>query len=154
MSGPRYSIIPADAVGDSRLSHAALRVLAVLGTHANNNGWCHVRQSLIADRLGISRRYVSEALNALVGQSYVRVIPRFGPNGAQLASLYQVVMDLIEAWRGHYNGVRPHSSLDYRPPAPESFVTHSSGIMPWGRKPAVEGARSPIPTMASDKAVH
>ena len=25
---------------------------------------------------------------------------------------------LIEAWRRHYNTVRPHSSLDYRPPAP------------------------------------
>ena len=27
---------------------------------------------------------------------------------------------LIEAWRRHYNTVRPHSSLDYRPPAPEA----------------------------------
>lgn len=26
---------------------------------------------------------------------------------------------LIEQWRRHYNTVRPHSSLDYRPPAPE-----------------------------------
>jgi len=35
---------------------------------------------------------------------------------------------LIEAWRHHYNGVRPHSSLNYRPPAPESFVPRSGGI--------------------------
>ena len=27
---------------------------------------------------------------------------------------------LIEAWRRHYNNVRPHSSLGYRPPAPEA----------------------------------
>ena len=27
---------------------------------------------------------------------------------------------LIEAWRRHYNAVRPHSSLGYRPPAPET----------------------------------
>lgn len=27
---------------------------------------------------------------------------------------------LIEAWRQHYNRVRPHSSLGYRPPAPET----------------------------------
>ena len=27
---------------------------------------------------------------------------------------------LIEAWRCHYNTVRPHSSLGYRPPAPEA----------------------------------
>ena len=27
---------------------------------------------------------------------------------------------LIEAWRRHYNAVRPHNSLRYRPPAPET----------------------------------
>jgi putative transposase len=27
---------------------------------------------------------------------------------------------LIEAWRRHYNAVRPHSALGYRPPAPET----------------------------------
>jgi len=27
---------------------------------------------------------------------------------------------LIEAWRRHYNTVKPHSSLGYRPPAPET----------------------------------
>ncbi len=29
---------------------------------------------------------------------------------------------LIEQWRVHYNTVRPHSSLGYRPPAPEVIV--------------------------------
>ena len=28
---------------------------------------------------------------------------------------------LIEQWRGEYNQVRPHSSLGYRPPAPEAI---------------------------------
>jgi len=28
---------------------------------------------------------------------------------------------LIERWRRHYNTVRPHSALGYRPPAPESI---------------------------------
>jgi len=31
---------------------------------------------------------------------------------------------LLERWRRHYNTVRPHSSLEYRPPAPEA-------IQPW-----------------------
>jgi transposase InsO family protein len=26
---------------------------------------------------------------------------------------------VIESWRLHYNSVRPHASLGYRPPAPE-----------------------------------
>ena len=29
---------------------------------------------------------------------------------------------LIERWRRHYNAVRPHSSLGYRPPAPEAIA--------------------------------
>jgi len=29
---------------------------------------------------------------------------------------------LIEMWREHYNRVRPHSSLGYRPPAPEAIA--------------------------------
>jgi hypothetical protein len=30
---------------------------------------------------------------------------------------------LAERWRVHYNTVRPHSSLGYRPPAPEAWQT-------------------------------
>ena len=30
---------------------------------------------------------------------------------------------LIERWRKHYNTKRPHSSLGYRPPAPEAVMT-------------------------------
>jgi putative transposase len=29
---------------------------------------------------------------------------------------------VIESWRCHYNTIRPHASLGYRPPAPEVFV--------------------------------
>ena len=34
---------------------------------------------------------------------------------------------LIERWREHYNQVRPHSSLGYRPPAPEAILV--AGIL-------------------------
>jgi putative transposase len=36
---------------------------------------------------------------------------------------------LIERWRRHYNTVRPHSRLGYRPPAPEA-------VLPWPHSPA------------------
>ena len=29
---------------------------------------------------------------------------------------------LIEEWRNEYNQVRPHSALNYRPPAPEAII--------------------------------
>ena len=28
---------------------------------------------------------------------------------------------LVEKWRVHYNTIRPHSSLGYRPPAPQAI---------------------------------
>jgi transposase InsO family protein len=34
---------------------------------------------------------------------------------------------LIERWRRHYNTVRPHSSLGYRPPAPEAVLPRPAG---------------------------
>jgi transposase InsO family protein len=42
---------------------------------------------------------------------------------------------VIEEWRRHYNTIRPHSSLGYRPPAPETVVPPSwpSGSAPLRR---------------------
>ena len=34
---------------------------------------------------------------------------------------------LAERWRVHYNTVRPHSSLGYRPPAPAAWLTNNTG---------------------------
>lgn len=61
---------------------------------------------------------------------------------------------LIEAWRRHYNTVRPHNSLGYRPPAPEAIVPGGGTIVPWASAPAIGDARSPTPTMASTSAVN
>ena len=35
---------------------------------------------------------------------------------------------LIEQWRQHYNTVRPHSSLGYKPPAPEATLPRPAGL--------------------------
>ena len=49
---------------------------------------------------------------------------------------------LIEAWRRHYNTVRPHSSLGYRPPASEAFLPRGAGVSVW------PGDRPTTPTLA------
>jgi transposase InsO family protein len=43
-------------------------------------------------------------------------------DGEIFYSLAEAIV-LIEAWRRHYNSIRPHSSLGYRPPAPEAATT-------------------------------
>jgi putative transposase len=42
-------------------------------------------------------------------------------NGKIFYSLREAQI-LTESWRRHYNTVRPHGSLGYKPPAPEVFV--------------------------------
>jgi putative transposase len=51
---------------------------------------------------------------------------------------------LIERWRLHYNTVRPHSALSYRPPAPEAIEPRvaGSGAAPLRRPHAVTEAIS------------
>jgi putative transposase len=46
------------------------------------------------------------------------------------------VQVLIEAWRRHYNAVRPHSSLGYQPPAPEAILPPASALPYAALRPA------------------
>ncbi len=49
-------------------------------------------------------------------------------NGEIFYSLKEATA-VIETWRRHYNTVRPHSSLGYKPPAPEALVLPSATAM-------------------------
>jgi transposase InsO family protein len=51
-------------------------------------------------------------------------------NGELFFSLAEAQV-LIEAWRRHFNAVRPHSSLKYRPPAREAIVPRGGTVAPW-----------------------
>ena len=56
---------------------------------------------------------------------------------------------VIESWRRHYNTVRPHESLGYKPPAPEVFVPAFAAWPAAPSRPA-SPARHPVaprPTM-------
>ena len=52
---------------------------------------------------------------------------------------------VIEGWRQHYNTVRPHSSLGYRPPAPEAVSWPASHPGP---------ASPATPTIAPPTGIH
>ena len=56
---------------------------------------------------------------------------------------------VIESWRRHYDTVRPHASLDYRPPAPEVFVPAfaASPAAPPRPAPPARLTLAPRPTM-------
>ena len=48
-------------------------------------------------------------------------------NGETFYSLKEAQI-IIEKWRRHYNTMRPHSALGYRPPAPEAIVPVDDNI--------------------------
>ena len=54
---------------------------------------------------------------------------------------------VIESWRRHYNTVRPHGSLGYKPPAPEVFVPAMTARAAAQPQPAPPPALAPRPTM-------
>ena len=47
---------------------------------------------------------------------------------------------LVERWRRHYNEVRPHSALGYKPPAPQTRRSDINWVVP----PTKSGANSTV----------
>ena len=54
---------------------------------------------------------------------------------------------VIESWRRHYNTVRPHGSLGYKPPAPEVFIPAFAARAALQPRPATPPALAESPTM-------
>jgi DNA-binding MarR family transcriptional regulator len=72
----RYSIIPARAVTDPNITAQALRVLALLGRHTDENGWCRRSQVKMASELSCGRATVQRGLDELVAAGYVEKAAR------------------------------------------------------------------------------
>ena len=54
---------------------------------------------------------------------------------------------VIESWRRHYNTIRPHASLGYKPPAPEVFVPAFAAWPAALRRPASPATLAQPPTL-------
>jgi transposase InsO family protein len=67
-------------------------------------------------------------------------------NGEIFYSLREAQI-VIESWRRHYNTIRPHASLDYKPPAPEVFVPALAAWPAALRRPAPPATLAPRPTL-------
>jgi transposase InsO family protein len=54
---------------------------------------------------------------------------------------------VIESWRRHYNTIRPHASIGYKPPAPEVFVPAFAAWPAALRRPAPPATLAQQPTL-------
>lgn len=80
-----------------------------------------------AQRFGVHRNTITKMLHYSALPSYRRrerpVAKKLGPHIAWIDKVLEEARIVIENWREYYNTKRPHSPLDYRPPAPESFTS-------------------------------
>jgi transposase InsO family protein len=53
---------------------------------------------------------------------------------------------IVESWRRHFNTVRPHGSLGYKPPAPEVFIPAMTARATAQPRPATPPALASRPT--------
>ncbi len=62
----------------------------------------------------------------------MRLLPKTELLNGEIFYTLKEAQIIIEQWRRHYNTVRPHSSLGYRPPAPETWLPADLISTEWG----------------------
>jgi transposase-like protein len=78
-----------------------------------------LREAEVLQSQGMSVEEAARTLE-IASQTYYRWRKEYGDmNTTQV---------LIEMWRKHYNTVRPHSSLGYKPPVPATIAVQPSQI--------------------------
>ena len=60
---------------------------------------------------------------------------------------------LIERWRVHYNTKRPHSSLGYKPPAPQTFLPIPSKMVYATLQPFLKGQPEPCVVLPKNRTI-
>ncbi|WP_193336183.1 helix-turn-helix domain-containing protein [Devosia beringensis] len=93
MSGPRYSIFPADCLTDPRFKDVHLRVLAQIGTHTDNKGWCTVNQRKLGEACGKTRETINRAIRDLCEMGYLSKRDQLTKAQGRTISQYRVLMD-------------------------------------------------------------
>jgi hypothetical protein len=115
MSGPRYSIFPADCLSDRRVKDIHLRVLASIGTHTDNKGWCEVNQRKLGEACGKSRETINRAIRDLCDMGYLSKREQKTRAGGRTISQYRVLMDRPDEAQDAVPHVTPSSQPPVTP---------------------------------------
>ncbi len=89
----RFSIVPARAVEDRRLSAPAFRVLAALGTYSDKDGWCWPSFTTLAAQLGTKRQVVHRHVRELVKLGYLESKRTQRRDGGNATNRYRLLFD-------------------------------------------------------------
>ena len=109
----RFSIIPAVALDDPRMTPALLKLLCVLGTYGNKQGYCWPKRETLARRLGgISKPAISQGIRKLKDLGYLEVTARYGTDGGQKQNCYRILFDVTPEIP---SGLIPELALEVTP---------------------------------------
>ena len=87
-----FTRIPTRAIGDSRLTHAELRVLGAICRYADNvTCEAYPRVDTIKEAAGVSLNRVRAAIRKLEELRYIDVVERRGCEGGQRSNVYCVL---------------------------------------------------------------
>ena len=89
----RFSIVPARAVEDRRLSAPAFRVLAALGTYSDKDGWCWPSLTTLANQLGTRRQVVHRHVQDLAKLGYLESKRSQRRDGGNATNRYRLLFD-------------------------------------------------------------
>lgn len=89
----RFSIVPARAVEDRRLSNAAFRVLAALGTFSDKEGWCWPSMVTLAEMLNTSRQAPQRQIRKLSKLGYIEKSRQHRADGGNTSNRYRLLFD-------------------------------------------------------------
>ena len=89
----RFSIVPARAVEDRRLSAAAFRVLAALGTFSDKEGWCWPSMVTLAEILDTSRQAPQRQIRKLCKLGYIEISRQHRGDGGNTSNRYRLLFD-------------------------------------------------------------
>lgn len=153
----RFSVIPAAAVIDSRLSLRELSVLCAIGIHTDRNGWCYPSSERLGEMLGVSGGMVRQSVAVLAKCGYVQIVGRRREDGGQSSNAIRVMMDAeqpSEAMRFSLDpseivhppvssGLTPPVSLELTPPVSSGLTRKPPSKAP-SESRKERGATAPI----------
>ena len=89
----KFGVVPTLAILDKSISHAELRVFALLCSYADKNGQCYPSQSTMAESLNISRQKLNPHIKSLETKGWVKITGRVRDDGSRRSNLYHIVSD-------------------------------------------------------------
>lgn len=67
----KFAVLPISVITDKRITPSALRILALVASYANRNGFTWVAQETLAERMGITNQAISLHIVALKKAGYL-----------------------------------------------------------------------------------